>query len=68
MEWKLSAYHTFHGNILFLLYVNDLPDVIKMCTVTMYADDVAIYFASKDMNEVADSLNEDLAHIATWPD
>ena len=34
----------------------------------MYADDVAIYFASKDVNEVADSLNEDLTHIATWID
>ena len=30
----------------------------------MYADDVAIYLASKDVNEVADSLNEDLSHIA----
>ena len=56
------------GSFLFLFYVNDLPDVIKKCTVNMYADDVAIYFASKDMNEVADSLNEDLAHIATWID
>ena len=56
------------GPLLFLLYINDLPDVIKKCTVNMYADDVAIYFANKDMNEVADSLNEDLAHIATWID
>ena len=29
---------------------------------------MAIYFASKDVNEVADSLNEDLSLIATWID
>ncbi len=56
------------GLLPFLLYVNDLPDVVTKCTVNMYADDVAIYFASKDVNEVADSLNEDLSHIATWID
>ena len=56
------------GPLLFLLYENDLPDVVTKCTMNMYADDVAIYFASKDVNEVADSLNEDLAHIATWID
>ena len=40
----------------------------KKCTVNMYADDVASYFASKDVNKVTDSLNEDLSHIATWID
>ena len=34
------------GPILFLLYVNDLPDKI-MCKVMMYADDVVLYTTIK---------------------
>ena len=50
------------------LHVNNFPDVVTKCNVNTYADDVAIYSVSKDVNEVADSLNEDLTHIATWID
>ena len=46
------------GPLLFFLYKKYLPDVVTKCTVNMYADDVAVYFGSKDANEVADSLNE----------
>ena len=31
------------GPILFLLFVNDLPDVVEHCTVNLYADDTTIY-------------------------
>ena len=68
-EWANMLRGVPQGSILepllFVLYVNDLPDVVTKCTVNMYADDVAIYFASKVVNKVADSLNEDMAHIAT---
>ena len=36
------------GPLLFLLYVNDLPAVVAECTVSLYADDVTIYYANKD--------------------
>ena len=42
--------------LLLLIYVNDLLDVFTKYTVHMYADDVAIYFVSKDVKEVADSV------------
>ena len=38
------------GPILFLLFVNDLLDVVQHCTVNLYADDTTIY--STDENPV----------------
>ena len=54
------------GPLLFLLYVNDLPAVVDECSVSLYADDVTIYYASKDAGRVSEALNADLQRIATW--
>jgi hypothetical protein len=53
------------GPILFILYINDLPDVITSCNYLMYADDVKIY---KEIHSDNDSimLNSDLSHITNW--
>ncbi len=32
------------STILFLLYVNDLPDFVRNSTIKIFADDVKIYF------------------------
>ena len=54
------------GPLLFLLYVNDLPAVVDEWSVSLYADDVTIYYASKDAGRVSEALNADLQRIATW--
>ena len=35
------------GPLLFIIYMNDLPDVLQFCQVTLYADDTVLYLASK---------------------
>ena len=52
--------------LLFLLYVNDLPAVVAECTVSLYADDVTIYYANKDEERVSEALNANLQRVATW--
>ena len=31
------------GPLLFIIYMNDLPDVLQFCQVTLYADDTVLY-------------------------
>ena len=54
------------GPLLFLLYVNDLPNVVNHVTVSMYADDTALYYVSKDVNEVTNKINIDLENVRKW--
>ena len=53
------------GPILFILYVNDLPDVIKSSNCLMYADDVKIYREIRTNFDFL-QLNSDLNNISDW--
>ena len=54
--------------LLFLLYINDLPNSNLLSDVTMYADDTNLTFASQDTNELFSSLTNDLGNLKQWLD
>ena len=54
------------GPLLFLLYINDLPDCLCKTTPCLYADDTQIFASSFDYAELIDNLNYDLNHISEW--
>ena len=54
------------GPLLFLLYINDLPDCLHKTTPCLYADDTQIFASSNDYAELIDSLNYDLNNIGQW--
>ena len=56
------------GPLLFLLYINDLPNCNLLSDVRMYADDTNLKFASKDPNELFSSLTHDLGNLKQWLD
>ena len=51
------------GPILFILYVNDLPDKIK-CNVRMYTDDVVLYTTIEPTEDFDCTLQADLAELS----
>lgn len=56
------------GPLLFCIYINDLPDVLRYCKVHMYADDVQLYTSANvtDLNMCIRVINEDLNSINIW--
>ena len=70
------------GPLLFLLYINDLPQAVKNSTVAMYADDTSLSYRSGDIRQLSDDtslsyrsgdirqlsevMNKDLTTIVEW--
>ena len=53
------------GPLLFLVYINDLPNELKS-SVKLFADDTSLFTIVKDKNERANTLNNDLLLISKW--
>ena len=53
------------GPLLFLVYINDLPDGLKSNT-KLFADDTSLFTIVKDTNESTNILNGDLQLISSW--
>lgn len=54
------------GPLLFLVYINNLSDAVKISEVSLYADDTVLYCFSKDPELLVKNLNEDLSSVAQW--
>ena len=53
------------GPLLFLVYINDLPNGLKS-NAKLFADDTSLFTIVKDKQESADVLNKDLSLISKW--
>ena len=51
------------GPLLFIIYLNDLSDVLQFCQVTLYADDTVLYLASKSAADLQRKINADLGRM-----
>ena len=53
------------GRLLFLIYINDLPDrLTSICKI--FADDTSLFSKVFNINESANDLNTDLEKIRQW--
>ncbi len=54
------------GPLIFILYINSLPDNIPNCNTFLYADDTAIVCDGKSEGKVIDKLSTALLHAQDW--
>ena len=55
---------TILGPLLFILYINDLPNCLEFSVPKMYADDTHLTFAGRDPDLIERNLNRDLSNIS----
>ena len=54
------------GMLLFTIYINDLPEHLKHCDVTLFVDDTVLYVSSKSIHFIQSALNADLDFLIRW--
>jgi hypothetical protein len=56
------------GPLLFIIYINDMPNIVKHCKIILYADDTLLYYSSNLVKDIELCVNEDLHSICKWLD
>jgi hypothetical protein len=56
------------GPLIFNIYINDLPLVVRFCICILFADDTQLFIAGKpnQLKSIIRKLEEDLRRINTW--
>ena len=54
------------GPLMFLVYVNDLPNPSRLLDPIMFADDTNLFFNHKDIKHLFTVVNNELVNIKDW--
>ena len=56
------------GPLLFLIYINDLPNSSDKLSYYLFADDTNIYFESDSLSQLQKIVNKELKQVKKWLD
>ena len=54
------------GPLLFLVYINDLPNCLEKASPRMYADDTSISLAAANVSDSENKINRELISLNRW--
>jgi hypothetical protein len=54
------------GPLLFILYINDIKNVLRYSKLNLFADDTLLYIAADTLDEAVNKMNDDLMSLFQW--
>ena len=54
------------GPLLFLIFINDLPNISKLLFIILFADDATLTLIGKDITQLIENANSELTKFHTW--
>ena len=54
------------GPLLFLLYINNLPNVSNILDPIMFADDTNLFYSHHNIKELFTTVNKELQKLGDW--
>ena len=62
----MSHKDLFWVHLLFLIYINDLPNISSKLKFFLFADDTNIYLESDDLMSLEKTMNRELKKLYDW--
>ena len=54
------------GPLLFSIYMNDLPTVVRSCELNLYADDMEMHCSNANLADAEHDLQRDIQFVKLW--
>ena len=54
------------GPLFFLIFINDLPYLLKQVMCKLFADDTSLYKSNKDIDELIKDFNKSIQPLSEW--